>query len=56
MNKCYLGIDIGSISTKAVIIDEYNNIIANCYLWTKGNPIKAVKEVLRILKEQIDLE
>ena len=56
MNKCYLGIDIGSISTKAVVIDEYNSIIGSCYLWTKGNPIKAVKEVLRILKEQIDLE
>ena len=23
--KCYLGIDIGSISTKGVIIDEKNN-------------------------------
>ena len=56
MNKCYLGIDIGSISTKAVVIDEYNSIIGSCYLWTKGNPIKAVKEVLRILKEQIDLQ
>ena len=25
--NCYLGIDIGSISTKGVIIDENNNII-----------------------------
>ena len=56
MNKCYLGIDIGSISTKGVVIDEYNSIIASCYLWTKGNPIKAVKEVLRVLKEQINQE
>lgn len=54
MNKCYLGIDIGSISTKAVVIDEYNSIIGSCYLWTKGNPIKAVKEVLKILKEQVN--
>ena len=28
MEKCYLGIDIGSISTKGVIIDVDNNIIA----------------------------
>lgn len=54
MNKCYLGIDIGSISTKAVIIDSNNNIIASSYIWTKGNPIKAVKEILSILKSQID--
>jgi activator of 2-hydroxyglutaryl-CoA dehydratase len=29
--KCYLGIDIGSISTKAVIIDEKNKILASHY-------------------------
>ena len=54
MNKCYLGIDIGSISTKAVIIDSNNSIIASSYIWTKGNLIKAVKEILSILKSQID--
>lgn len=56
MNECYLGIDIGSISTKAVIIDSNNNIIASSYLWTKGNPIDAVKDVLKELKDKIDLE
>ena len=25
--NCYLGIDIGSISTKGVIIDDKNNVI-----------------------------
>ncbi len=54
MNKSYLGIDIGSISTKGVIIDEKNNIIASSYLWTKGNPINAVKEVLNELHKQIE--
>ena len=54
MNKCYLGIDIGSISTKGVIIDEYNNIICNDYIWTKGNPINAVKELLNNFKEKFD--
>lgn len=56
MIKGYLGIDIGSISTKGVIIDENNEIIASSYLWTKGNPISATKEVLRELKEQIKLK
>ena len=49
-----LGIDIGSISTKGVILDNDNNILASTYLWTEGNPIKAVKKVLKDLEGQID--
>ncbi len=54
MIKGYLGIDIGSISTKAVIIDFNNNILASCYLWTEGNPIEAVKKVLEKLKADLE--
>lgn len=56
MNKLYMGIDIGSISTKGVIIDEYDNIIASSYLYTEGNPIKAVKEVVKNIRSEIDLD
>lgn len=49
----FLGVDIGSISTKGVIIDSNLNIIANSYLWTKGNPVDAVKRVLNDLKKQV---
>lgn len=56
MIKCALGIDIGSISTKGVIIDEENNIISSSYIETKGNPIAAVKELLKILKNNFDSE
>lgn len=49
MNKCYLGIDIGSISTKGVIIDSNNNILSSNYIWTEGNPIIAVKRLLNTL-------
>ena len=52
--EAYLGIDIGSISTKGVILDNDNNILASTYLWTEGNPIKAVKKVLKDLEGQID--
>ena len=51
--KAYLGIDIGSISTKGVIIDENNNIICSSYLWTKGDPIRAVKNLLKELKKNL---
>lgn len=55
MNKLYMGIDIGSISTKGVIIDEYNNIITSSYLYTEGNPILAVKKVINNMKCDLDL-
>ena len=55
MKKAYLGVDIGSISTKAVIIDAQKQIIASTYIWTEGSPIKALKQVLSNLKKQINL-
>ena len=51
MNKCYIGIDIGSISTKGVIIDESNNIIDSIYIDTNANPIEASKKVINYLKK-----
>ncbi len=54
MNKYYIGVDIGSISTKGVVIDNDNNIIASKYLWTEGSPINATKKVIASLKEQLD--
>lgn len=54
--KAYLGIDIGSISTKGVIIDEDNRFLAECYLWTEGNPTEATKKVLHSLEKQFDGE
>ena len=54
MKECYLGIDIGSISTKGVIIDECNNIIKSSYIWTEGNPVLAVKKLINNLKEDLD--
>ena len=52
--NAYLGIDIGSISTKGVIIDDNNHIIASSYIWTKGNPIEAVKTLIHNLESEID--
>lgn len=51
MKNCYLGIDIGSISTKGVIIDENNHIIRSLYIWTEGNPIKTTEKLINGLKE-----
>lgn len=53
MKECYLGVDIGSISTKGVIIDEDNNIIKSLYIWTEGNPVNAVRRLISSLKEDL---
>lgn len=51
--KTYLGVDIGSISTKAVVIDKDNKIYAQSYLWTEGDPINAVKRVMKEIQTQL---
>ena len=52
--NAYLGIDIGSISTKGVLIDEDGAIIARTYLWTEGDPAGAARRVVADLAGQID--
>ncbi|MEG0374364.1 MAG: acyl-CoA dehydratase activase [Raoultibacter sp.] len=56
MTDLFLGIDIGSISTKGVLIDENRTIVARTYLWTEGNPTEAARRVIDDLKSQIDHE
>ena len=56
MKNAYLGIDIGSISTKGVIIDDHGTILASEYLWTEGNPMAASKKLLHILHDKLDCE
>lgn len=50
----YLGVDVGSTSTKAVILDESGRtVIAKSYLMTAGRPLEAVKNVFRKLHELV---
>jgi predicted CoA-substrate-specific enzyme activase len=48
-----LGVDVGSISTKGVLIDNDNRVIAEKYIWTEGDPVSAVKALIASLKERI---
>ncbi|MBI4330785.1 MAG: hypothetical protein HY673_05860 [Chloroflexi bacterium] len=46
----YLGVDVGSTSTKAVIMDETGRtVVAKSYLMTAGRPLEAIKSVFRNL-------
>lgn len=52
--KGYLGVDVGSISTKGVVADADGRVLAASYLWTEGNPLRAVKKVLVELGAQLE--
>lgn len=49
---CYLGVDVGSVSTDIVLLDENLSFIDGIYLRTKGRPINAVQEGFKIFKEK----
>ncbi len=49
-----LGIDIGSTSTKAAVLDEANNVIGWIYRKTAGDPIKAVQLLFKAFREMED--
>lgn len=54
--KTYLGIDVGSVTTKLALLDESNEILASTYLQTQGNPVDMIKQGLEEVKKQIPLE
>lgn len=54
---CILGLDVGSTTTKAVIVRVADNsILASVYLRTNGNPVNASVECYKRLKEQIPVK
>lgn len=53
MMEASMGVDVGSISTKGVIIDSANNILASEYIWTEGDPVSAVQRVLTSLRSRL---
>ena len=46
----YLGIDIGSTSTKLVLMDEEDRVLLDVYRKTLGNPIGATKLLFKALR------
>jgi predicted CoA-substrate-specific enzyme activase len=48
----YLGLDIGSVSTNVVAIDEFGTVIHDVYLRTAGRPIEAVQQGMAEVAER----
>ena len=53
MKNCYLGVDVGSVSTNIVLMDEGNRILNKTYIKTRGKPIDAIQEGLSKIKGEI---
>lgn len=53
MVEAYLGIDAGSTSTKAVLLDTEGGVLAKGYRLSEGNPIEDVRRVVGDLRVAI---
>jgi predicted CoA-substrate-specific enzyme activase len=50
----FMGIDGGSTSTKAVLLDKDKRILVKCYQLSKGNPIEDTMDMFRNLRQQVE--
>jgi len=51
--KVYLGIDVGSVTTKIAGLDENDKLITHTYLPTQGKPIEMTQLGLKYIKQQL---
>ncbi|HJW88861.1 MAG TPA: BadF/BadG/BcrA/BcrD ATPase family protein, partial [Dehalococcoidia bacterium] len=49
--RVYLGVDVGSVTTKVVALDEEEKVLAALYLRTQGRPIETIQEGLKLIQE-----
>lgn len=51
--RVYIGLDGGSTSSKAVLIDEQGGLLLKAYRLSRGNPIDDTKDLLAELRDQV---
>ena len=51
--RVYLGIDIGSTTTKYALINEDRDIIHKSYVHTQGKPIEVTQELLKTIRDNV---
>jgi predicted CoA-substrate-specific enzyme activase len=51
--EVYLGIDVGSVTTKLVVLDGDDALVDSLYLPTAGRPVDAVQQGLRQIRRQL---
>ncbi|TET17007.1 MAG: 2-hydroxyglutaryl-CoA dehydratase [Dehalococcoidia bacterium] len=51
--EAYLGIDVGSVTTKLAVVGRDDELITHIYLLTQGKPIQMVQQGLKQIKQQL---
>ncbi|MEY4576159.1 MAG: hypothetical protein RL701_862, partial [Pseudomonadota bacterium] len=54
--RAVIGVDGGSTSSKAVLMNESGELLLKAYTLSKGNPIQDTKDLLRTLKERVSAQ
>jgi predicted CoA-substrate-specific enzyme activase len=52
-NGIYLGIDVGSVTTKFAVLDEQDRLVTSLYLRTQGRPIAMIQQGLKELAKKL---
>jgi len=52
--EAYLGVDVGSMSTKFALLDEDRRLMTKIYLLTQGKPIEMMQQGLKQIKHCLD--
>ncbi len=51
--EVYLGLDIGSLSTNVVLIDDLNRVVARRYLPTASKPLEAIRTGMSEIRDEV---
>ncbi len=51
--KAYLGIDVGSVTTKFAVLNDADELVAHLYLPTQGKPIEMVQQGLSQMRQKL---
>jgi predicted CoA-substrate-specific enzyme activase len=54
--EAYLGIDVGSVTTKLAVLNRDDELVAHLYLPTQGKPTEMTQKALAQIKEQLPPE
>ena len=54
--RTYLGVDVGSVTTKLALLDEKDELVSSTYLRTQGKPISIIQRGLEDVRSQMPSE
>jgi predicted CoA-substrate-specific enzyme activase len=54
--EVYLGIDVGSVTTKFAVLNSHDELIASLYIPTEGRPVAMVQQGLKQIRQQLPAE